>query len=615
MKNKNSEKRFTFKKLKKLVSNTIWVYKEMFRISKIDTMMLIISSIVMSAVPTIQAFFSAKLIDLIIQIISEGLKQISSINDIRSIFITICIMAISYFAQNISRKIYKYYDEKFKRFHFRHFQLEMTRKISQLDVQQFEDAKVSDSIQKAQDNFYKIQVLTQSSIDFLTQTVKTSIAGVISFTVSPILFVMVTTLAIPNTLIHARFTKNLLNFNNNTVERNRRGWSLKSSLNSESDITEHKIVGSDRFIYDKVKAIFGKLWTEEIQIFKKRTQGELFTIPLNALTYIIIPIVLLQKLLQGQFSIGDFTFYRGRLVDYSSQLDYMFAYFLEMVDISSYITYVRDIFEIKSEIKEGNMKLNPSSPPKIEVKNLSFKYPNAKNYALKNLNLVINPSDEVAIVGENGAGKTTLIKLLLRFYEPTEGQILINGIPIEEYSLKSYYKAFGALFQEYNFYNALDVKDNIAIGKPDEELKLDEVKIAAQSADADTFIERLDNKYDQILSKQFTGGTKLSTGQTQKVAIARMFYRNTPVLILDEPTASIDAQAEYKIFDRIYKFVEDKSVIIISHRFSTVRQAQKIFVLKGGELKESGSHEELMCLNGIYAETFNLQAEGYKKEN
>jgi len=524
-------------------------------------------------------------------------------------------MAISYFAQNISRRVKKYYDDKFRRLHFRHFELEMLRNISQLDVQQFEDTKVSDSIQKAKDNFYKIQVLTQSSIEFLTQIVKTSIAGVISFTVSPILFVMVTILSIPNNIIFARFIKNLWDFYNNTVETNRKGWWLRSSLTSEDDIPEHKIIGSDRFIYNKVKSIFEKYWAEEMLIFKKRIQGEWFTISLNALTYIIIPIVLLQKLLQGQFSIGDFTFYRGRFMDYSGELDYMFGIFLEMVDNSSYITYVRDLFEIKSEIKEGNKKLDPNSPPKIELKNLSFKYPNAKNYALKNINLIINPSDEVAIVGENGAGKTTLIKLLLRFYEPTEGQILINDIPIEEYSLKSFYKAFGAIFQEYNFYEAMDVKENIGIGKPDDMIKLEDVKKAAKSADAHIFIEKLDKKYNQILAKQFTGGTKLSKGQTQKVAIARMFYRNTPVLILDEPTASIDAQAEHKIFDRIYKFVENKSVIIISHRFSTVRQAQKIFVLKGGELKESGSHEELMSLNGIYAETFNLQAEGYKKEN
>lgn len=293
----------------------------------------------------------------------------------------------------------------------------------------------------------------------------------------------------------------------------------------------------------------------------------------------------------------------------------IFGTFLEIVDSASYITYVRDLLEIKSEVSEGQKELLLDKPPKIELRDVWFKYPKAKGYALKNINLTINPGEEVAIVGENGAGKTTLIKLLLRFYKPTKGQILINDTPYEEYTLKSYYKAFSAIFQEYNFYEALDVSENIGIGKPDEEIDMDKVKKASVSADSHTFVEKLDKKYHQILAKQFTGGTKLSKGQAQKIAIARVFYRDTQVLILDEPTASIDAASEHNIFDRIYKFVENKSVIIISHRFSTVRRAQQIHVLSEGELKESGSHDELMGQDGIYAKTFNLQAEGYQSKS
>ncbi|MCA9377146.1 ABC transporter ATP-binding protein [Candidatus Nomurabacteria bacterium] len=615
MEKKAQEKRMSVKKLRKFISNSIWVYKQMFRISRLDSSILILSSLINSAVPTIQAFFSAKLLDEIIQIVDQGLTEIRSLQDIRNIFTTISLMALSYFLQNLTRRIRRYYDDKFRRLHFREFELEMVRNISKLDVQQFEDPRISDSIQKAKDNFYKIQVLTQSSIEFTSQLVSTIITGTISFTISPLLFIFVTILSIPNNIIFAKFIRNIWNFYNNNIERNRRGWWLRGSLTDETELPEHKITRSDRYIYKRVKSIFREHWTEEMEILKKRVRGELFSIFLNALTLMIIPLVLLQKLLQGQFSIGDFTFYRGRFMDYSGELDYMFGIFLEIVDNSSYITYVRDLFDIRSEIKEGDKKLDLSKPMKIEFRDLSFKYPKEKKYSLKDINLTIHPSDEVAIVGENGAGKTTLIKLLLRFYEPTKGQILINDIPIDEYTITSYYKAFSAIFQDYNIYEALDVKENIGIGKPDAEFNLEEIKRASKAADAHSFIEKLDKKYGQILSKQFTDGTKLSKGQTQKIAIARNFYRNTRILILDEPTASIDAQAEHKIFDRIYQFTEDKTVIIISHRFSTVRKAQKIFVLSNGRLIESGSHEELMEIKGVYSEAFNLQAEGYQPAN
>lgn len=255
---KAKKKGITLKKFKKFLSNTVWVYKEMFRISKLDTSLLIISSIIMSAIPTIQAFFSAKLIDEVIGAVAQGVVNLSDVSNLEEILFTIGLMAIAYFIQNISRRVKRYYNDKFRRLHFRAYELEMLRKISQLDIQQFEDADISDSIQKAQDNFYKIQVLSQSVNEFFIQLVTTTIAGIISFTVSPWLFAAVTILSIPNNIIYARFIKSLWDFYNTTIERNRKGWWLRSSLASESDLPEHKITGSSRYIYDRVKTIFGE---------------------------------------------------------------------------------------------------------------------------------------------------------------------------------------------------------------------------------------------------------------------------------------------------------------------------------------------------------------------
>lgn len=265
-----------------------------------------------------------------------------------------------------------------------------------------------------------------------------------------------------------------------------------------------------------------------------------------------------------------------------------------------------------AKFRLGKEKLRPKTAPVIEFKNVWFKYPSTKNFVLKKINFKIDTNEEIALVGTNGAGKTTLIKLLLRFYDPTKGKILINGKDIKEYDLNSYYKLIGVLLQEYSFYNELDVKSNICIGKPNKAGNTKKIIKAAKNAKAHEFIMELDNKYKQILAKQFTGGTKISKGQKQKIALGRMFYRNAPILILDEPTSSIDAMAEQKIFDKIYDFTDDKTVIIISHRFSTVRKAQRIYVLENGEITEEGSHSELLKLDGAYAESFKTQAKGYK---
>ena len=250
--------------------------------------------------------------------------------------------------------------------------------------------------------------------------------------------------------------------------------------------------------------------------------------------------------------------------------------------------------------------------PKIEFKNVSFKYPRAEKYAIKNLNLEIKPGEKIAIVGENGAGKTTLVRILSRFYKINEGEILLDDKNINDIKIDSWYKNLGVLFQDYNTYSPLTLKENIHLGNAHEKLDEERMMTAANRANVNSFISNFKNGYDQVLSEKFKGGTRPSTGQWQKIAIARFFYRNSPVVIFDEPTASIDAVSEAEIFGQIYEFFKDKTVIIISHRFSTVRNADKIYVLDEGKIAESGNHDELMKLKGKYHNAFTIQAEGYK---
>ena len=247
---------------------------------------------------------------------------------------------------------------------------------------------------------------------------------------------------------------------------------------------------------------------------------------------------------------------------------------------------------------------------KIEFKNVWFKYPGTDRWIFENLNLVIEPGEHFALVGENGVGKTTLVKLLLRFYDVNEGSIQVNGVNLKDLNLNSWYSQLGTLFQDFNGY-PLDIKNNITISQPG---KVDDERltIAIKESGVDEIVKKMPYGLETVLDSSFKKGIEPSGGQWQRVALARAFYRNPNVLILDEPTAAIDAKAEYTIFNSIFKNQKQKSAIIISHRFSTVRRADKIIVLNKGKIVEQGSHIELMKANGLYKEMFDRQAEGYK---
>lgn len=282
-------------------------------------------------------------------------------------------------------------------------------------------------------------------------------------------------------------------------------------------------------------------------------------------------------------------------------------------DSSLYVQSLFDILEVQPIIKESEhpVKIDSNRPPLIEFKNVSFAYPDTSYKILDNFSLTINPGEKVAFVGENGAGKSTIIKLLTRFYDVSAGEILINGINIKELSLEDWYSHIGVLFQDFNRYEDA-ASENIYLGKNNQPKEIEQIVTASKLAGSHEMVEKFDKKYEQMLGRMFEGGLELSGGQWQKIALARAFFRNAPILVLDEPTSAIDAKAESQIFERVEKLSRDKTVIIISHRFSTVRNADKIFVMDKGRIKESGTHQELLKLNGQYAEMFRLQAKGYQ---
>ncbi|PIZ62371.1 hypothetical protein COY16_04520 [Candidatus Roizmanbacteria bacterium CG_4_10_14_0_2_um_filter_39_13] len=316
----------------------------------------------------------------------------------------------------------------------------------------------------------------------------------------------------------------------------------------------------------------------------------------------------------GKLTIGQFTLYFQQTLNLAKSAEGVLDHYSSMNMRSRYIDQYFELLEYPNLIVLPDKPITideQPTPPILEFKNVSFKYPESKRFILKNFNLTIGSGEKVALVGENGAGKSTLIKLILRFYDVTEGEILINGVNIRTVDLKTWHKQIGALFQDFIKYQ-FTFKENVIYGDITKRNDVTALKEAIEKAGADSYLTDLPKGIDQIVGKTFEEGVDLSGGQWQKLALARAFFRDAPILILDEPTSAIDAKAEYEIFQKVQQLQKDKTVVIISHRFSTVRNADRILVLNEGRIIEEGNHDSLIKKDGMYAELFNLQAQGYK---
>jgi ATP-binding cassette, subfamily B, bacterial len=268
---------------------------------------------------------------------------------------------------------------------------------------------------------------------------------------------------------------------------------------------------------------------------------------------------------------------------------------------------------IRSESNLGFAALPAPRPIRsgFEFRNVAFAYPGSDRLVVRNINFRLDPAEKVALIGENGAGKTTLVKLLARLYDPSEGSILLDGVDLREYDVEDLRREIGVIFQDYLRYDML-ARENIGFGKLESLEDQNRIQTAAYKSLAKGVIERLPRGYDQMVGRRFEGGVDLSGGEWQKFALARAYMRDAQLLILDEPTATLDARAEYEVFQRFADLTSERMAVLISHRFSTVRMADRILVLAGGVIEEHGTHQQLVALGGRYAELFELQAAGYR---
>ena len=484
-------------------------------------------------------------------------------------------------------------------------------KTSSLDFQQLEDKKTAILIAKVSEEylwrsrqiFSDILQLISNILGFVT---------VIYFLLPHYWYIALILMLgeIPSLIVDSKWNKKNYRIFEEYNEKSRFGWDIVWQLVDKRYISELRINNAIRWIRTKAFNVFTEYTQRRSQNQIKKLIPDLFLSTLSTSIGIFCLFLIITDIKNGLLSVGMFTFYFSIVRNTGDYFSTIFSYYTSIYEQIPHINNFRKILDLPNTISTGALKTGlKNQPPIIEFQHVSFKYPNSNRFIYQDLNLTIASGEEIAIVGPNGAGKSTLIKLICRFYDPTEGKILINGVDLKKYNLDYWYRHLSLLNQEFNVYPELSLRENVSVGRP--QIQSDQrVWKSLKKAESTEFIKKYDNGLDTMMSQRY-GGEEPSMGQWQKIAIARSFYRNTPVMILDEPTASIDAIAESKIFSRIFKEVKHKTLIIISHRFSTVRNAQRIIVIDNGKIIEQGSHEELVKKKGLYSHSFNLQAKGY----
>jgi ATP-binding cassette subfamily B protein len=376
---------------------------------------------------------------------------------------------------------------------------------------------------------------------------------------------------------------------------------------------EVKLFGLGNLFIDRWQEISLRFYKENRALVVKRyimgfVWGSLTTLVTSG-TYLYVAL----QTIAARFTLGDLTFYTQAVGQVQSSFQGILGGLSDMYENSLYLTNLYEFLDYEPHIQSPKEPRPLARPLQIgiEFRDVSFTYPGKTVPALQHVSFTIKPDEAVALVGLNGAGKTTIVKLLTRLYDPDEGQILLDGHDLREYDLADLHAAIGVIFQDYVTYY-FSARENIGVGRLPEMENLALVEASAAKSGADTVITKLPKGYETTLGRWFDEGFQLSGGEWQKIALARAFMRDAEILILDEPTASLDARAEYEIFTRMKALTEGKMAVFISHRFSTVRLADRILVLENGVISEAGTHEELLAEGRTYADLFNLQAAAYR---
>jgi ATP-binding cassette subfamily B protein len=486
-------------------------------------------------------------------------------------------------------------------------------KAGELDLASHEDSEIQDQIERARRQVNGRSSLLGQSLGLLQSALSLILfaAGIVAY--APWLIILILLALLPAFIGDVYFNVSAYLFAfARTPERRALDYLRQLGTNLEN-AKEVKVFHLTPFLVERYSMLARRLYAADRALAAKTTWWGAVLTAIGTVAYYFAYGWIVWSAAEGRYSIGTLTFLAASFRQLRALGDELLTSVSQISNQTINLDELYSFFTLTSKLTSPE---SPATFPSriadgITFENVSYRYPGAENWTLKSVSLEIMTGQTLAIVGENGAGKTTLVKLLARLYDPTEGRVLLDGRDIREFDLKELHARIGIIFQDFARY-ALSARENIVVGGIDFLDDQDRVIIAAQKSSAHTVISQLPNGYEQLLGRRFKGGIDLSGGEWQKIALARLYMRDAQILVMDEPTASLDPRSEFEVFQRFKELRSEKTAILISHRFANVRIADKIVVLTNGRVEEMGTHEELVRGGGRYEDLFRLQAAGYR---
>ncbi|HMQ30867.1 MAG TPA: ABC transporter ATP-binding protein [Chloroflexaceae bacterium] len=487
------------------------------------------------------------------------------------------------------------------------------RKSLALDLHYFEDAQFYDKLQNARrESSWRAMSIIRTSFNLVENviTLASFAVGLLAF--SPLVALILFGATIPSFIVQTRYSKLTFRLLTWRAPEFRKMNYFEHLLTVDHSAKEIKLFGLGEPLLARYQEQFWKIAREDEALARRRSLISTLWGFLATASYYGAYAWIVWQTVSGAITIGSMTFYLTLFRQSQGTFQGIFFNTGQLYEAGLFLENLFGFLSLRPQMIAGEGRKVPRPIAQgIEFRGVSFRYPDREEYALRDVSLIVRPGEKIALVGANGAGKTTLIKLLTRLYDPTEGQILLDGVDLREYDLEDLRQCIGVIFQDFVRYQ-VTARENIGFGQIDQLADEARVLAASERGGANEVVDRLPKGYDTVLGRWFEKGAELSGGQWQKIALGRAFMRDSEVLVLDEPTSALDAEREYEIFQRFRELTAGRIAFLISHRFSTVRMADRIAVIEGGRIGELGTHHELLELDGTYARLFNMQAEGYR---
>lgn len=591
------------------VNNFFTEIKDIFRLlirsSKVNTLLLIFVNILGGLMLPLEMMVWKYFIDIVVD-------SITSKDILRPVF----FLLIHYIVGGINNYII-HTEEYFEQMEVDYVNKYVTActisKTAKLELRYFDQKDNYDLVQKVN------MESTQRLINILNMTMLlirncVTLAGIISvlFVLNGWIILFCIIVSVPSAIVSFKMSRKQYEIFNSRLEDMRKIAEIKNIFVNYENIKELKIFRLGKFLKEHADKLYEKFISQNRKVRKKYAIDISLSETLQVAILYLIKFYVVIQVIYKSMSIGDLTLFISAIDNFQSGISSIFRSIIKLYENGLYIKDMNYFLNLPTQDVNNGLTFNREFK-KIEFSHVYFRYGDTEDYVLEDICFCIENKKSYAIVGINGAGKTTLLKLLLGLYKPTKGSITIDGIDICNYSIIDYWKNIGAVFQEFIQY-PFDVKHNIGFGCVENISRIDIIKEAAKKSGAIEFISKLKNGFDTNLKKGWIDSTQLSLGQWQKIAISRAFMKDFSLLVLDEPTASVDAKTEYDLYNRLKTLISDSTCILISHRFSTVKLVDTILVIDNHFIVEEGSHQELLEKNGLYSTLYNMQAEVYGEE-